>query len=126
MIKNDVRLFFTAFFLSLLLSGWTAAFLLVDSTSSRYESGDPVPALSFSKPDALHYRVALLGKEYHLSLDSINRAEGWRKEHACLVTPRILLNGEILASQCKYQWAKYYNKYLNEQYLQNIKKTPAV
>ncbi|MBE6905434.1 hypothetical protein [Marasmitruncus massiliensis] len=124
MTKNDLRLFFSAFLLSLLLSGWIAAFLLVDSSSSQYESGDTVPALSLSQPDALHYRVALLGQEYHLSLDSVNQWESWRKEYACLVTPRTLLNGEIAVSLCKYYWIKYYDQYLNDQYLQNIKKTP--
>ncbi len=125
MIKHDLRLFFSAFFLSLLFSGWLAVFLLVDSTSSRYETGDSVPALSFSKPDALHYRVALLGQEYHLSLDPINQLESKRKEYACLVTPRKILNGEILVSQLKYRWIKYYNEYLQEQYLQNIRKAPS-
>ncbi len=126
MTKNDLRLFFSAFFLSLLLSGWLAAFLLVDSSSSQYESEDSVPALSLSQPDALHYRFALLGQEYRFSLDSVNEWENWRKEHACLVTPRTLLNGEIATSLCKYYWIKYYNQYLNSQYLQNIKKTPAL
>jgi hypothetical protein len=79
MTKNDLRLFFSAFFLSLLLSGWIAAFLLVDSSSSQYESGNTVPALSLSKPDALHYRVALLGQEYHFpSIPSINGNTGER------------------------------------------------
>lgn len=125
MIKNDVRLFFFAFFLSLLASGWVAAFLLVDSTSSRYESGDSVPALSISQPDALHYRIALLGEEYNLSIDPINQLEHQRKKLGCLVTPRKLLNAEIIASQLKYQWIKYYNQYLQEQYIQNIKKAPS-
>ena len=125
MTKHDLRLFFCAFFLSLLLSGWIAAFLLVDSSSSQYESGNTVPALSLSKPDALHYRVALLGQEYHFSLDSVNQWEHRRKEYACLVTPRALLNGEITVSLCKYYWIKYYNQYLDNQYQQNIKKTPA-
>lgn len=125
MIKNDVRLFFFAFFLSLLASGWVAAFLLVDTTSSRYESGDSVSALSISQSDALHYRVALLGEEYSISIDPINQLEQHRKKLGCLLTPRKLLNAEIIASQLRYQWVKYYNQYLQEQYIQNIKKAPS-
>lgn len=38
MLNRDARLFWVSFLLTLILTGWLALFLWVDTTSSRYEN----------------------------------------------------------------------------------------
>lgn len=91
MFKKELRLFGSAFFITLLCVGWLATFFIVDASNTRFENGRGTPALALSCVDALHYEVDLLGQAYVADLSPLNRLSYWRKRYACLVTPRIVL-----------------------------------
>ena len=48
MLNRDARLFWVSFLLTLILTGWLALFLWVDTTSSRYENAAGVRALEIA------------------------------------------------------------------------------
>ncbi|MEM1485154.1 hypothetical protein V6615_09780 [Oscillospiraceae bacterium PP1C4] len=123
MIKQDLRLFFSSFFITLLLAGWIAAFLIVDSSSSRYENENVTPALALTRTDVLRYDMDLLGRKYTFHLDQLNQLEAWRKEYACLVTPRQILTAEKAYGMAVNAWNKYYPMYKEYEYQQNVAKS---
>ena len=124
MLKRDLRLFFSSFCITLILTGWVTAFLVVDNSGSRYESSATAPALEMTRADEpLHFDLALLGQWYTVTLEPLNRLEAARKQYACLVTPRRLLNLEKLYSLGVYGKKKIYNWYKENEYVQNVAKS---
>ncbi len=123
MIKQDLRLFFASFFITLLLAGWMAAFLIVDSSSSRYENTTIAPAFSLTRKDDLHVDLDLLGTRYTLYLDQLNQMEAWRKKHACLVTLRPVRAAEQAYGLAVYGWKKFSASYREYEYQQNVEKS---
>lgn len=109
--------------MTLILTGWLALFLWVDTTSSRYENAAGVRALEIAPAGELRYSVALLGRQYAISLEPFNAFEACGQDHACLVTPRPLL----LAQQCYglllRGWDSLDNWYKNYEYQQNVMKS---
>lgn len=123
MLNRDARLFWVSFLLTLILSGWLALFLWVDTASSRYENVAGVHALEIAPAGELRYQVGLLGRRYTMSLEPLSTFESWRQEHACLVTPRPLLLAEqgwsllVHGREALDEWYKDY------EYQQNVMKS---
>ena len=66
MSNPNRRLFWGAFFLTLLLFAWLAAFLIVDHTSAQFQSA-AAPALAVEYDPKGAPQLALLGERYPLS-----------------------------------------------------------
>lgn len=122
MQKKDLRLFFCSFFITLILTGWLAVFLVVDRTSSKFSNGKTAPALQLVRSDELHYDMALMGEWYTLTLEPIQELEAWREQYACLVTPRRILTAEKLYAWSACGLQKLYDWYREQAYLQNVAK----
>lgn len=88
MLNRDARLFWVSFLLTLILTGWLALFLWVDTTSSRYENAAGVRALEIAPAGELRYSVALLGRQYTMSLEPFNAFEAWRAGPRLASSPR--------------------------------------
>ena len=125
MLKRDARLFWISFLLTLIFSGWLALFLWVDATSSRYENAAGVRALEVAPAGELRYSLSVLGRQYTVSLEPYNEFETWRKDHACLVTPRPVLLAEQAYSLLAYGWNRFDEWYNNYEYQQNVMKSQA-
>ncbi|MBC8585978.1 hypothetical protein [Youxingia wuxianensis] len=125
MSKQDLRLFFGGFFITLILFGAFTGFLVVDSTSSRYENGQLDPALAIDQIDPLNYDVSFLGDQYVLTLQQLDELEGWRKDHACLVTPRKVLLLEQAYAYGVYAWRYLTNQYKEYLYEKSVSKQAA-
>ncbi|RLL08129.1 hypothetical protein D4A47_12520 [Anaerotruncus massiliensis (ex Liu et al. 2021)] len=123
MLNRDARLFWVSFLLTLILTGWLALFLWVDTTSSRYENAAGVRALEIAPAGELRYSVALLGRQYTMSLEPFNAFEAWRQDHACLVTPRPLLLAQQGYGLLLRGWGSLDNWYKNYEYQQNVMKS---
>lgn len=117
MSKRELRLFAVALILTLMLFAWVAAFISVDTNTSRFEYRDATPALYISKvseEDPFRYRVYLFGNEIPVTLEKLNEFEAWRQQHAGFVTPPKLLGWERLraAGFYLYQEGKaWYGEY---------------
>lgn len=125
MIKQDARLFFSSLFISLLIAGWVTVFFVVDSIGSRYESNNAAPALRLIQTDTLLYTLDFMGHTFPVYLEPFNELDRWRKEYACLVTPRGLLTLEQLYSLSilgRESLSEWYREY---QYQQNVLKQPS-
>lgn len=123
MIKQDLRLFFSSFFITLLCCGWLAAFIAVDTGSTQYQSLEIQPAFSVTRRSELKLDVSLLGHDFSLTLEPLNRAETVRKQYACLLTPRAILRTEQLYALCVYGGKKLYAAYREYEYQQNVLKS---
>ena len=123
MLNRDARLFWVSFLLTLILTGWLALFLWVDTTSSRNAHAAGVPARENAPAGELRYSVALLGRQYTISLEPFNAFEAWRQDHACLVTPRPLLLAQQGYGLLLRGWGSLDNWYKNYEYQQNVMKS---
>lgn len=123
MLNRDARLFWVSFLITLILSGWLALFLWVDTTSSRYENVAGIHALEIAPAGELRYSIGLLGRQYTMSFEAFSEFETWRQDRACLVTPRLLLLAEQGYSLLAQGWELFNDWYKNYQYQQNVMKS---
>ena len=100
MSNPNRRLFWGAFFLTLLLFAWLAAFLIVDYTSAQFQSA-AAPALAVEYDPKGAPQLALLGERYPLSPSPYAQLEALRQKYPLLLTP-----GPLLALQPLGAWAK--------------------
>ena len=120
MQTKNLRLFWLALFMTLLIFSFLAAFFLVDSIRLQFHGTAAASAVELHLEDPLDPQLDFLGQEYTLSPGPLEQLDGWRKRYACLTTPRLFLLWEQLQGWIQVTGENLYDSYLEKEYLQNV------
>lgn len=120
MDKQEIRLFFASFAITLLFFGFIGAFILVDASAARRERGSDETIFSIAPSGEDRWKVAVFGRESELSVQPLRQMSAFYADYAPLLMPRGIYAAGSLWDYGVFWGNEFYEKYKEDIFLQEV------